>query len=34
MTYDNLQVQPLHQEAVSQECLMVPVGFQLVEAEP
>ena len=34
MTYDNMQVQPLHQEAASQECLMVPVGFQWAEAEP
>ena len=34
MANDDLQVQPLLQEAASQQCLMVRVDFQWVEAGP
>ena len=34
ITYDGLQVQPLHQEVANQKCLMVRVDFRWVEAEP
>ena len=34
IAYDDLQVQPLLQEAASQQCLMVRVDFRWVEAGP